>query len=84
MTDGQNSLIVVFLVGWGGQLKSWVHVFASSAFWTQPSQVVAAEHSAHVSMPTLRTVPAETAVIPASSKIDYRNKLTVNARGGPR
>lgn len=46
------------------KLKARMHVFARLSIGTESSQVIFTQHTANVSMPTPRTMPAKSSVVP--------------------
>lgn len=69
MTNRKGPSDIVFLIWRSRELEAGMHVLAGLAVRTKPGQVVAAEHSANMSMPALRSMPAETTVIPRKKVI---------------
>lgn len=62
MTDGRSFGHLFFLCfgRWGWQLESGMHIFTTSAIWTETSQIIGTQYSSYVTVSTSRTVPAKT------------------------
>lgn len=58
--------LILGYLGRRGQFKPRVHVLATAAIRTEASQVVGAQHSSYMSMPTMWSVSTESAVVPGT------------------
>lgn len=63
----------------GWQLKARMHKLAQLAVRTETSQIIGAEHTAHVPMPAMRSVPAKTAIVPRTV-LDLALRIDVQER----
>lgn len=79
----RQSFNILGLFRRGGQLEPGMHVLAGGTLWTEASEVVHTEHTAHMSMSAVGTMATETSVIPAKlccKQFGMLSKCHINSR----
>lgn len=76
MTYGQ-SFGILRLLRWCREFKTWMHELAGAPFRAESCKVVDAENTTNMSVSAMRTMPAETTVIPGNYKKSHLHIMLV-------